>query len=237
MSDRDPLDSGHLGDGRPGASPDARPAGMPRRPGDVSRHGYFERTYQGETRPPWDTGRPQPAMVRATDAGRVRGRVLDVGCGTGTNALFFAERGCSVIGVDVASTAIAKARAAALERGLDAVFFVGDLTAPGPVALSEEKFDAVTDVGFFHSLSDEERSVWVPRLAGLLAPGGSYVMLCFSDKVPGSWGPRRISEAELRGAFTPEAGFSELIVEPAKLEANAGPGEVDAWLVRAVRAG
>jgi SAM-dependent methyltransferase len=176
-------------------------------------------------------------MEDAVDRGWIHGRVLDVGCGTGENALYFAANGMAVLGVDVVPAAVEKAREKALERGVDAVFFVGDLTAPGPVALSEEKFDTVTDVGFFHALSDELREVWVRRLAGLLAPGASYVMMCFSDKVPGAFGPRRMSEAELRVAFAEESGFSELRVEQSRLEANAGPGWVDAWLVRAVRAG
>jgi SAM-dependent methyltransferase len=195
----------------------------------------FHRQYEGDAPAPWDIGKPQPAMVEAFESGWVHGRVLDVGCGTGENALFFAEQGCSVIGVDVVPAAIDKAKAKAEERGVQAVFFAGDLTAPGPVALSEEKFDTVTDVGFFHALSDEARGVWVPRLAGLLAVGGSYVMLCFSDKVPGTFGPRRISEAELRETLTPAVGFSTLTIEATRLEASAGPGWVDAWLVRAKR--
>jgi SAM-dependent methyltransferase len=215
--------SGHLGGGHPA--------------GPKPEHAVFHRQYEGDAPAPWDIGKPQPAMVEATEDGWIHGRVLDVGCGTGENALYFAERGCSVLGVDVVPAAVEQARAKAADRGLDAVFFVADLTAPGPVALSEEKFDTVTDIGFFHTLSDEARGVWVPRLAGLLAAGGSYVMLCFSDNVSGTFGPRRISEAELRETFGPEAGFSALDVEPTRLEANAGPGWVDAWLVRAVRAG
>ncbi len=203
----------------------------------MSQHDYFHSQYAGDAPAPWDIGRPQPAMMQALDDGWVHGRVLDVGCGTGTNALYFAAHGCSAMGVDVVPAAIAAARDKALETGVDAVFFVGDLTAPAPVGFSEEKFDTVTDVGFFHALSDEQRGVWIPRLAGLLAPGGSYVMLCFSDKVRGAWGPRRISEAELRAVFTPGVGFSALTLQATTLEANAGPGSVDAWLVRAVRAG
>ena len=187
--------------------------------------------------PPWDIGRPQPAFLALAEVGALHGRVLDAGCGTGEHALMAAALGLDATGIDSTPVAIEQAKAKAQERGTPAVFFVGDLVAPGPVALSEEKFDTVTDVGFFHALSDEHRAVWVGRLAGLLAPGGSYVMLCFSDKVPGTFGPRRIAEAELTEAFTPEAGFADLQVEPAKLEALVGPGEVDAWLVRARRAG
>jgi len=222
MADARDESGGHSGGGHPGEHP-------------APHHAVFHRSYEGDAAAPWDIGKPQPVMEDAVDRGWIHGRVLDVGCGTGENALYFAARGMSVLGVDVVPAAIDKARAKAEERGVAVVFFVGDLTASGPVALSEEKFDTVTDVGFFHSLSDEHRAVWVRRLTGLLPPGGSYVMLCFSDRVPGAFGPRRISKAELREAFKPETGFSELTVDSARLESNAGPGWVDAWLVRAVR--
>ena len=235
MANDDKGRAGHPG-GHPGGHSGGHPGGP--RMADVTapEHEVFHRSYDSEQGAPWDIGKPQPAMEDAVDRGWIRGRVLDVGCGTGDNALYYASQGMSVLGVDVVPAAIEKARAKAEERGLPVVFFVGDLIAPGPVAVSEEKFDTVTDVGFCHALSDEARDVWVRRLAGLLAPGGSYVMLCFSDKVPGTFGPRRIAEAELRGSFTADAGFGELVVEATRLEANAGPGWVDAWRVRAVRA-
>ena len=224
MTDEDDT-TGHPG--HPGAHPGGHPAS----------HEAFHRAYGADQPAPWDIGRPQPALVQAYEAGWIRGRVLDVGCGTGENALFLAAQGLAVLGVDVVPAAIETAGAKALERGLDAVFFVGDMTAPESAGFSEERFDTVTDVGFFHSLSDDDRAVWVPRLAAFLVPGGSYVMLCFSDKVPGAFGPRRISRAELDATFTPSAGFSALTVQPSRLEANAGPGSVDAWLVRAERGG
>jgi len=59
----------------------------------------------------------------------------------------------------------------------------------------------VTDVGFFHALTDAQRTDFAGKLAGKLAPGGVYAMLCFSERVPGAWGPRRVSEAEIRAVF------------------------------------
>ncbi|HZP89453.1 MAG TPA: hypothetical protein VFC04_00470, partial [Actinomycetota bacterium] len=52
---------------------------------------FFETAYGGS--PAWDIGRPQPAVVRLEEAGEITGSVIDLGCGTGENALFLASRG------------------------------------------------------------------------------------------------------------------------------------------------
>jgi len=59
---------------------------------------FFEKAYHGT--PPWDIGRPQREFVRLEEAGKISGDVLDVGCGTGENALFLAGCGHAVWGVD-----------------------------------------------------------------------------------------------------------------------------------------
>src|SRR5688572_20222374 len=71
---------------------------------------------------PWDIGGPQPAVVRLAAAGGFVGTVLDAGCGTGENTLHIASLGLAVLGVDVAETALAMARAAAETRGVQAEF-------------------------------------------------------------------------------------------------------------------
>src|SRR5882672_4909811 len=68
---------------------------------------------------PWDIGQPQPAVVRLASEGRFAGPVLDAGCGTGENALHVAALGLSVLGVDVAETALAMARQKAGKRGIE----------------------------------------------------------------------------------------------------------------------
>jgi len=161
-------------------------------------HTYFEQRY-AEGGAPWDIGKPQPEIVALEGAGAFGARVLDVGCGTGENALFLASRGHDVTGVDVVLAAIEAARAKADSRGLHVRFEVGDVLHVLPRL--GESFDAVTDVGFFHALSDEQRADFAEVLAGVLAPGGIYAMLCFSDRVPGYLGPRRVSEAEIRATF------------------------------------
>ena len=75
---------------------------------------------------PWDTGRPQPAVVRLALGASFSGAVLDAGCGTGENALLIASLGLSVLGVDVAETALAQARAKARNRAIEVEFAVAD---------------------------------------------------------------------------------------------------------------
>jgi SAM-dependent methyltransferase len=91
----------------------------------------FDGAYRSGT-PPWDIGRPQPAVIRLAEEGAIAGSVIDVGCGTGENALFLADRGHEVTGLDASPTAIARAREKAAARRSSATFLVADaLELPG----------------------------------------------------------------------------------------------------------
>src|SRR5438270_8733868 len=118
----------------------------------------FETAYAG--RPPWDIGRPQRVLVEAAD--RVTGDVLDAGCGTGENALFFAGRGHPVLGIDYLEGPILEARRKAKERGLDAEFVPMDALT---LAELDRQFDNVIDSGLFHVFSDDDRARYVAGLA------------------------------------------------------------------------
>ena len=197
------------------------PSWIPRMPGakrpDGAAGGHasdvFERQY-AEGTAPWDVSEPQPEIVALEDAGTFGPRVLDVGCGTGQTALFLASRGHDVVGVDAAPAAIESAKSRAAEQGLDICFRTADVLEVLPELVGH--FHAVTDVGFFHALADEQRGDFAAKLAGVLAPGGVYAMLCFSERVPGHWGPRRVSDAEIRATFAgPEWRVRE--IRPAEL--------------------
>lgn len=156
----------------------------------------FEKAYDGQ--PPWDIEGPQPEIARLAEAGAIGGTVLDVGCGTGENALYLAGRGLDVWGIDFIPQAIERARAKALERGLSVHLQVGDALKLEGLGRT---FDTVIDSGLFHTFSDEERSVFIRGLARVIRPGGAGLILCFSDEEPPGQGPRRVSREEIVAAF------------------------------------
>jgi SAM-dependent methyltransferase len=189
----------------------------------------FDASYQGGT-PPWDIGRPQPAFTRLAEAGEVRGRVLDVGCGTGEHALMVAARGLEATGIDASPTAIRLAREKMARRSLDARFDVWDAL---DLAAFGEQFDTVLDCGLFHVFDDDDRARFVASLRAVVVPGGRYFLLCFSDTQPGDWGPRRVREDELQHCFAD--GWRIDSIEDTVLEITLGPEGARAWLASFTR--
>ena len=188
--------------------------------------------------PPWDIGRPQPAFVRLADRGLLSGRLLDSGCGTGENVLLAAGHGADATGVDISPRAIARAREKAAGRGLTARFEVADALRLGQLGIT---FDVLIDSGVFHIFDDADRERYVASLAAVLAPGGHCYLMCFSDRQPGTVGPRRVRQDELRAAFSD--GWEITSIEADTFEVNPGiefsPGTpaagAQAWLASLVR--
>jgi cyclopropane fatty-acyl-phospholipid synthase-like methyltransferase len=166
----------------------------------------FDDAYRGT--PPWDIGRPQPAFVALAEESAVQGSVLDAGCGTGENALYFASLGHEVWGIDGAPVAIDLARQKAQERGIRVEFRVHDALALEGLGRT---FDTVTDSGLFHIFGDEDRSRYVASLTRVLDTGGRLFMLCFSDRQPGAFGPRRVTQEEIRAAFASGWRVDEIV--------------------------
>ena len=190
----------------------------------------FESAYAGQA--PWDIGRPQKAFIDVAD--QITGSILDAGCGTGENSLYFTRQGHKVAGIDFLAEPINRAKQKAAEWGLTATFLVMDA-----LALKElpEVFDTVIDSGLFHVFSDEDRRRYVEGLKSVLKPGGRLFLLCFSDEEPGTQGPRRVSRQEIEDAFA--EGWKVESIEPTRFEARPdlkdiafSEGGPKGWFVR-----
>ena len=120
----------------------------------------------------------------------------------------------------------------ARERTLpSAGFLVVDVFGVGGLG---RRFASALDCGLFHVLDDHERPVYAASLHDALEPGGVLHLLCFSDGEPPGWGPRRVTEAELRATFA--TGWRVLDIVPAVFETTLDAGDVRAWRASLSRA-
>ena len=192
-------------------------------------HPSWDQSYVAGTQAPWDIGRPQPAFLRLAEAGLLAGRVLDAGCGTGEHTLLAASSGADAVGVDISPLAIELARGKAAARGVNARFEVADVLSLADLGLT---FDTIIDSGLFHVFDDDGRAGYVTSLASVLRPGGTCYLMCFSDRQPGTVGPRRVSEAELRAAFSDGWTVGSVVADTFDLKPGPyfDPPVAQAWL-------
>jgi SAM-dependent methyltransferase len=192
---------------------------------------------------PWDIGQPQPAIVRLASEGGFAGAVLDAGCGTGENTIHVARLGLSVLGVDVAETALAIARekAATVGSKINVEFAVADAFQ---LELLGRSFNTVLDCGLFHTFDGEERPRYVASLARVTEHDGTLYVLCFSPPHhantaragdPGSndgpeTGPHPITQEEIRAAFNPSNEWNVAAIEPDRIQTRFHDNGAPAWL-------
>ncbi|MBV6756951.1 class I SAM-dependent methyltransferase [Rhodococcus opacus] len=185
-----------------------------------------------EGRAPWDIDGPQPAIVRVASEGGFAGAVLDAGCGTGENALHVAALGLSVVGVDVAETALAIARAKAEDRRIEIEFTAADALRLETLG---RRFATVLDCGLFHTFDAGERPGYVASLASVTEPDGTLYVLCFSDDGPDA-GPHPVSREELSAAFNPGSGWNITAIQPDRIHTRFHGGDgAPAWLATVTR--
>lgn len=192
---------------------------------------HWEESYRtGEA--PWDVGVPDEHLVALVEGGRVAaGRALEIGCGTGTNARWLAERGFSVVALDLTPLAIDKAKAAPQPTGgsveLHRLDFLQDEVPGGP-------FDFAFDRGCFHTFDEpSDRARFAARVAELLGPEGLWLSLIGSTEGPArDFGPPRRSMRDIAEAVEPSLELVEL--RAIVFHANT-PSPPAAWLSLARR--
>jgi SAM-dependent methyltransferase len=181
----------------------------------------YERAYRtGNAR--WDTGITPPEVVELVEGPSplAPGRALDLGCGTGTNALYLRRHGWEVVGVDFSDLAIDAARAKAADA--DGVRFVrGDVTRLDELGV-DGPFDMVLDIGCFHSVPLRRRAAYVRGVARVAAGGATLAIF--------AWGPswtRRSSWRTRRAEIDRRFGSAFEVVR--EIAGTEPPGA--AWFV------
>jgi 2-polyprenyl-3-methyl-5-hydroxy-6-metoxy-1,4-benzoquinol methylase len=178
------------------------------------------RYWRGRT--PWDT-RITPPEVEAFLVNATPGRALDLGCGTGTNAITLARHGWEVTGIDFAARAIRSARRKAAQAGLRIDFRAGDVTdLSGLTGL----YDYVLDIGCLHSLDPVGQVKYAAELEHVVQPGGQYMLYAW---LPKQWGntSRGLSPEQVGLLFAPA-----FAVTRTALGGERGMGSAWHWLVK-----
>ena len=151
--------------------------------------------------PRWDTGAPQPELEQLV-RGRAPARALDLGCGTGADAVYLAGHGWQTTGVDFAPEAIAAARKKAADAGVDAAFVVGDASRLADAGV-RGPFDLLLDIGCYHTIPASRRDAYVAGAAGAARPGADFYLAGLADPAR-LWrllGAHGIGDDEIKSRF------------------------------------
>jgi SAM-dependent methyltransferase len=156
---------------------------------------HWEEIYQAGT-PPWDTGRPSSELVRVVAAAKIRpGSAIELGCGAGTNAVWLAQQGFEMTGVDLVPLAIEQANKRAAKSGVKVRFLAADLLKLPDLG---EPFDFLFDRGCYHAVRRDDAEGYVRTIDHLLRPGAIGLVLAGNAKEPHDPGPPVVDEQQLR---------------------------------------
>jgi len=200
----------------------------------------FDPAYRGEAaefagqRPPWSLGEPQPEIAALIDQGKIKGDVLDAGCGEAALSLHLAALGHNTVGLDASPTAIELAKAAAARQGLTrASFAVADITDFDSYPTGTDgRFDTIVDSTLFHSMPVELRDGYQRSIVRAAKPGASYFVLVFAGNA-GDGPANPVTEDELREVVSKYWVIDE--IRPARIHGNFGDDNLREFPFKDVR--
>ena len=179
----------------------------------------WEEHYRAGTAP-WDTGRPDREMIRVVESRPIPPcRTIELGCGTGTNALWLAQHGFDVTAIDLVPLAIERAEARAAAADATIRFVAADLLKLPDLGPS---FDFLLDRGCYHAVRRENAAGYVATIDRLLRPGAMGLVLAGNAKEPHQPGPPVVDEQQIRGELG--SRFEIVALEEFRFDAEMGPG-------------
>ncbi|MDI6654473.1 MAG: class I SAM-dependent methyltransferase [Candidatus Hydrothermarchaeota archaeon] len=177
---------------------------------------WWNEVYRKPEEIPWDIDVPSEELVELIGKGEIKPcPALDVCCGTGTEAIYLVKNGFKVSAIDISKEAIEIAEKKAEEAKVKVDFRVGNVLE---LPFQDNSFGFVNDRGCFHVFAPEYREWFADEIHRVMKPRGIYLLRCFSDKEPCSWGPYRISKQEITRTFS---NF-EVGIEDIKLQGKKG---------------
>ncbi len=150
---------------------------------------------------PWDSGRPSKELIRVLDEEPIKpGRAGELGCGTGTNAIYLASRGFDVTAFDLSPAAVARARQSAAKAGAKVEFAEADLCR---FTLDVPPFDFLFDRGCYHAARRIDQPGFLKTLNRLTRPGTRFLLLAGNANEKGPPGPPTVTAAEICSELEP----------------------------------
>jgi len=182
----------------------------------IERNDWNE--YYREGNLPWDTGRPSSELQNVLMGHVIPPcRILEIGCGTGTNGVWLAQHGFDVTGVDLASLAVERAKQKAHAAGVKARFLVADVLQLPDLG---EPFDFFFDRGCYHAVRSSTPEQYAPAVAQLLTPDGRGLILAGNAREPHEPGPPVVTEEQIRD----ELGLAFQILDLHEFRFDEAPG-------------
>jgi SAM-dependent methyltransferase len=180
----------------------------------------WDAAYQDGRRPPWDTGRPSTELAKAIEQKVVQpGRAVELGCGTGTNAIYLAQQRFDVTGIDVAPTALERAKEKAVKAGVKVDWILADVLHPPKL----EPFQFIFDRGCYHGLRRQHAAEYVKAVRQLSRPGTKILIIAGNANESREGGPPRVREEEIRQDFA--EGFKIVWLHETRFDSAEGPAK------------
>jgi methyl halide transferase len=145
--------------------------------------------------PFWDAGMPSGELRRVVEDGTIRAcRAVELGCGSGTDAVYLASQGFDVTAIDIAPSALSQAAQKAQKADVHVKWLLADVLRPPQL----DPFDFIYDRGCYHEVRAQNLAAYLETLRRLSRPGTRFILLAGNANEVLDYGPPRVTEEELR---------------------------------------